>query len=211
MKFEIVLVLSLVVLGSHFGFTQDTIKLRNASFEEFDENVMRLGQVPREWIDLGDATMTPVDIQPGQWNVDKPAQEGSYYVGMVARDNNTWEGIGQKLDGVLKKDSEYDMSIWLAKAPKFRSKSPLSVEEVLFNAPTILKIWGYNEETKEEELLAQSQPIGNEVWTKYSFTLAPKLGSYTEIDLVVYYAPGHENENGNLLIDNCSDIVEKSK
>lgn len=41
-------------------------------------------------------------MQPsGSWNVTRVAQDGETYVGMVVRENNTWEAISQKLKGVL--------------------------------------------------------------------------------------------------------------
>ena len=92
------------------------------------------------------------------------------------------------------------------------SPSPLSNDEILnFNAPTMLKIWGYNTVTHAEELLAESQPIGVAKWTKYRFEFKPQNGDYDEIDLMAYYAPGQEGKNGNLLLDNCSTILKVTK
>jgi hypothetical protein len=84
-------------------------------------------------------------------------------------------------------------------------------EPVSFVNPTILKIWGYNTKTGEDELLAESTPPGHSEWIKYEFILQPKKGSYNEIDLMAYYAEGFEQTNGNLLIDHCSDIVKVTK
>lgn len=195
-----------VLLLASSAYAQDTIKLNNPSFEQDRPGI---GKVPESWIDLGSKDMTPVDIQPGIWNVRLAAQDGQSYVGMVVRDNNTWEGIGQILDGVLEQGSTYTFSLWLAKSNTYTSATPLSNgEEVIFKAPTVLKIWGYNTESKAEELLAESQVIGIEKWTKYQFILMPQFADYNEIDLMAYYSPGHENECGNLLIDNCSAIVK---
>ena len=58
------------------------------------------------------------------------------------------------------------------------------------------------------EMDEESQAIGIEKWTKYQFVLKPQHANYNEIDLMAYYAPGYENKNGNLLIDNCSTIVK---
>jgi len=37
------------------------------------------------------------------------------------------------------------------------------------------------------------------------------LTDFDELDLMAYFAPGFERMNGNLLIDNCSPIVETEK
>ena len=184
---------------------QETIALKNASFEE---NEPACCVLPDHWINLGAADQTPPDIQPGFFQVVLPAQDGKQYIGLVVRENNTWEGVGQVLDDLLLKDSFYTFSLWLARSIVYRSATRLSTELVNHNAPTILKIWGYNTKTQQEELLAESQPMSHSQWIRYEFVLNPKLADYNELDLMAYYAPGHEQKNGNLLIDNCS-IIEK--
>lgn len=188
---------------------QERIELKNPSFET---DKPQMGKTPEGWIDLGVVNSSPVDVQPGFWDVTLPAQDGKNYVGMVVRENNTWEGIGQVLEGLLRKDSTYSFSVWLAKSRIHMSPSPNSNGEILnFKAPAILKIWGYNTATRAEELLAESQPIGIAAWTKYTFVFTPRIADYDEIDLMAYYAKGMEGKNGHLLIDNCSEIVKISK
>ena len=160
---------------------------------------------------MGSDNETPPDIQPGWFGVSMEAQEGKNFMGMVVRDNNTWEGIGQKLGGWLKEDSSYTFSVWLARSNVYRSVSRMTGAEINYNAPTILKIWGVNTRTNEEELLAESAAISHSVWTRYTFTLKPLKSDYDEIDLMAYYAPGSEGKNGNLLIDNCSAIEAEKK
>ena len=186
-------------------FAQDTISLKNPSFES---NVARPAAVPGGWIDLGLDTDTPPDIQPGSFWVDMPARDGRTYVGLVVRENNSWEGLGQRLTGFLQKDATYSFSIYLARSKRYMSATRTSRQEINFEAPTILKIWGYNTTTQQEELLAESAAVSHSEWTKYSFILKPTLASYDELDLMAYYAVGFEKQNGNLLLDNCSAIVK---
>jgi len=188
---------------------QDRIELKNPSF---DSDAAQMGKTPEGWIDLGVENSSPVDIQPGFWDVTLPAQDGRNFVAMVVRENNTWEGIGQVLEGWMRKDSTYSFSVWLAKSRIYMSPSPNSNGEILnFKAPTVLKIWGYNTSTRAEELLAESQPVGIAAWTKYTFVFTPRIADYDEIDLVAYYAKGQEGKNGNLLLDNCSAIIQVPK
>ncbi len=184
---------------------QDTLYLLNPSFE-MDRQFP--GQIPMFWRDLGNPSETPTDIQPGSFEVTKRAQAGSYYVGMVTRENNTWEGIAQQLNGKLAKDSTYKFGLWLATAPHYRAVSRVTGELADYNQPVMLKIWGVNTTTKAEELLAETEPVLHASWLQYVFTLQPGGSDYDEIQLLVYYAKGFMRTNGNLLIDNCSPIVK---
>jgi hypothetical protein len=184
---------------------QKTIPLQNPSFE-WDEP--QPGMPPGGWMNMGANDETPSDIQPGFFGVKMEAQDGERYVGMVVRDNNTWEGIGQKLNGWLKRDSTYTFSLYLARSNNYQSVSRATGEEVNFKSPTILKIWGVNTRTAEEELLAESSTVSHSIWTRYTFMLQPSIADFDEINLMAYYAPGNEGKNGNLLIDDCSAIVE---
>ena len=183
---------------------QDIIYLKNPSFEE---DMPGAGKVATDWLDLGAPNDTPPDIQPGAFSVTIPPQHGNVYLGLVTRDINTWEGVGQELDGFLEKDSVYSFSLWLTRSEIYLSTSKLNGYEANYVKPTVLKIWGVNTRTGQEELLAESVTPEFFKWTQYTFTLKPTVADFNEIDLMAYYAPGFEQKNGNLLIDNCSAIV----
>ena len=182
---------------------QQVFTLKNPSFEQDKPNA---GQTPSGWINLGASSETPSDIQPGAFEVTLKAQDGKVYAGLTVRDNNTWEGIGQRLSGWLQKDSAYTFSVWLARSPVLMSNSRATQQFVNYNAPTVLKIWGINSITNQEELLAESEAISHSKWALYTFTLKPTVANLDEIDLMAYYARGFEQKNGNLMIDNCSAI-----
>ncbi len=190
------------------AFAQDTIQLKNPSFEAKEAIP---ATTPVDWLNLGPAGETPPDIQPGWFAVDLAPQNGKTYLGLIVRENNTWELVGQRLSGFLRKDSVYTLSVYLARSQKFMSPTKTSRENVKFNAPTILKIWGYNTRTEKEELLAESSAVSHSEWVKYTFSLKPTVDNFDELDLSSYYAPGFEKKNGNLLIDNCSPIIKVPK
>lgn len=164
------------------------------------------GTTPSKWINVGAPTYSPPDIQPGFFGVSLEAQHGQNYVSLAVRQDNTWEGIGQKLKAPLKKGKSYAFSVWLTRSQAFISAIRDEAEPANFNSPTILKIWGYNAMTQREELLAESVPVGHSKWVCYTFVLSPTLDDFDQIDLTAYYAPGFELKNGHLLLDNCSDI-----
>lgn len=200
---NVILLLLLPWIGNVRVIGQDVFNLNNPSFEA---DKSQCCTVPEGWMDLGAENESPPDIQPGSFNVVLQAQDGKQYLGMVVRDNNTWEGVGQKLNGFLKKDSSYRFSVYLSRSNAYQSLSRATGKEVNYNAPTCLKIWGVNHEMQTEELLAQSSAVGHSEWTLYTFTLKPTVSDFDEIDLMAYYGPGYEKTNGNLLIDNCSTI-----
>lgn len=208
MKAQTILLLFFICFPLKGLWGQDSILLKNPSFEADSPGA---GKAPSDWINLGATHETPPDIQPGFFQVTMPAKDGQNYLGLVVRAFSTWEGIGQKLNDFLIKDTEYSFSLWLTRSNAYSSPLKGKSEIMKFNGPTVLKIWGYNTKTKQEELLAESQPVSHSKWVRYEFVLKPSLADFDELDLMAYYAPGHENENGNLLIDNCSAIVKIEK
>lgn len=186
---------------------QTTIRLQNPSFEW--DNVQP-GKVPSGWTDLGMEGESPPDILPGPWEVKLEAAHGTTYLGLVVRDNNTWEGIGQTLKGRITKDSAYTFSVDLAYCDTFLSFSRINFrEDVYYDTPTVLRIWGINSIFNRKELLAESTVIDHTDWIRYAFTLKPTKADCDVLQLMAYYAPGKEKMNGNLLVDNCSDIELK--
>ena len=185
---------------------QTAIHLKNPSFE-FDKR--QAGKVPEGWIDLGMEGETPPDIQPGFWGVKMKAKDGKKYLGLVVRDNYSWEGIAQVLEGRMIKDSTYTFSLDLANYNWFVAVSRLTGKGVFYAAPTVLRIWGVSTVLNKRELLAESDAVDHGNWLRYSFELKPKKADCDRFELVAYYAPGREMANGNLLIDNCSDIELK--
>ncbi|MEL6944017.1 MAG: hypothetical protein AAFO82_15255, partial [Bacteroidota bacterium] len=97
-------------LFSFHAKSQETIRLNNPSFEDFP----RHSHVPRGWYDCGFADESPPDIHPqmdgGEFSVNAIPVSGRTYLGMVVRDNGTWEIIGQRLKFPLKTNQCYDFS-----------------------------------------------------------------------------------------------------
>ncbi len=82
---------------------QEVIKIKNASFEDFEdrENFDYIAN----WNDLGFDGETPPDVEPGNFELKTKAKHGGHYLVMVTRDNNTWESLYQELESPLVKDS----------------------------------------------------------------------------------------------------------
>ncbi len=196
--------LAILLSGTATAAAQGVIVLKNPSFEI---DVVQPGFVPTDWKNAGFLSHTPPDIQPGQFGSDMAAKHGKKYLGMVVRDDGTWEGVGQVLTDKLLKDSAYSFSALLAQSGQYVSGSIRTGREVNYDAPTVLRIFGLNTATGQTEMLAQSQPMHQAVWKVHSFLLRPQTGDYDQINLTAYYARGSEKQNGNLLLDGCSDIT----
>ena len=179
------------------------IKFKNPSFEDYPQ----VGKTPIEWLDGGFFGESPVDILPAaKFKVTQEAYDGDSYVGMVVRDINTWERIGQKLNMSIEKGYCYSFSAYLMCSTTYESMSQLTRKMVNYNNPTILRVWGSNSAMSDIELLAESPVVDNRKWKKFDFVFYPKK-KWDHIFFEVYYVPGTSTPyNGNLLMDNLSKL-----
>jgi len=180
------------------------IYLNNPSFED----VPRASATPSGWYDCGQMRDSPPDVQPGFWEVSTPAVNGSSYLGMVVRDNDTWESVGQRLSRPLEINSCYEITLYLSKAPKYLSKSPMSTDVVDFATPACVQIWGGNGYCDKAELLYKSTIINHSRWVEYNCRISPKTGNCSFLLIEVFYkTPVLFPYNGHVLIDNLSPIT----
>lgn len=197
----------LCLLSSPFALmgqeSLEVIQLINPSFEDMP----RHSKAPRAWSDCGFKGESAPDIQPsGIFSVTKPASDGNTYLGLVVRDNDTWESVGQELTKPMEKGKCYSFSIALCRSELYVSISRLSDQTANYTTPAKLRIYGGNSFCERKELLAESPMIANTRWQDYNFKLEPSK-NYTFLILEAYYkTPTLVPYNGNLLVDNFSDI-----
>jgi hypothetical protein len=107
--------LSVLVILSNFTLKAqgEPIILDNPSFEDMP----RHSKEPRFWTNCGDPAESPPDVQPDYtFQVSKSAFDGNTYLGMVVRDNDTWEEVGQMLSSPMRQGTCYKFSIKLARS-----------------------------------------------------------------------------------------------
>ena len=189
------------------GSDEQPIILQNPSFEDFP----RLSYTPSQWYDCDRFGQSPVDIHPvpaSQFQVDKTAYHGDTYLGMVVRDNDTWEEIGQRLSRPLIGNNCYEFSIHLSRSATYVSLSSSdSSKKVNYATPIKLRIWGGNGYCKKAELLAESSLVINTRWLEFNFRFEPKSNhSYITFE-AFYQTPSPFPYNGNILLDNAQPIV----
>ncbi len=159
------------------------------------------------WYDCGKADETPPDVQPGSFSVTKVPSHGNTYLGLVVRDNETWEGVSQRLSRPLEKDHCYEFTMDVCRAELYLSTSKLTGQEANYATPAKLRVFGGTGFCSKAELLYETAVITNTRWLGHTFRLTPKNGNYQYIFIEAYYkTPVLFPYNGNILLDNASPI-----
>lgn len=167
-------------------------------------------KTPFGWRDCGFLPdETPPDIQPsGQFQVTRPAMDGRTYLGMVVRENDTWERVSQQLSRPMEAGVCYEFNIHLCRSMTYLSALRENTQNMKsFTKPAVLRIWAGTSPCDRREMLAQSISIENTEWKKFTFKLRAK-GPYTYLILEAFYkTPTPVPYNGNILLDLASDLV----
>lgn len=197
----------LAFFSSSSLWAQETqvIYLENPSFED----IPGPGRTPRAWTDCGHHQESPPDIQPyGGFNVTRPAKHGRTYLGLVGRDNNTWEAVAQRLTEPMAQGTCYKFSLQACKSPIYLSPTRKNqTRPTNFKDGMVLRIWGGNATCDRLELLDEiKEPINHFDWRLYNFEFTPKA-AYSYLTIEAYYkTPVLAPYNGNVLIDHASEI-----
>lgn len=188
----------------------EPILLNNPSFEDMPRPSMQ----PRGWYDCGYLNFpleSPPDIHPvsdePSFGVDRAAYDGKTYLGMVVRENESWESIAQRLVRPLEAGKCYSFSIHIATSGTYLSSIRGGSKEVSFTEPLKLRIWGGSGLCGKDILLAESSLIKNKQWKEYSFKFEPTRTVKYLILEAFFKTPTLSPPNGNILLDNASPIT----
>ncbi len=211
MKFATLIGLFSLVIANSVHAQDEPIFLVNPSFEGTPAEGTYDNSLPTGWYDCGFPGETIPDIHPvpggGKFQVTKPPYDGNSYLGMVVRENDTWEMVSQRLSSPLIGGKCYEFSIHLCRSELYVSPSRVSGEYVNYTNPAKLRIWAGNGYCLKTELLAESSVIINTRWLEYNFRFEPKQ-TYTHIVFEAFYrTPTPFPYNGNILLDNASPII----
>ncbi len=222
------LLLSLIFISGILPelYAQDRdITLRNPSFEGIPHiGNVRYANSILGWSDCGLSKFpgeSPPDLQPGHFKVKTEPYHGRSYIGLVVRDNETWESVSQSLSAPLKVGKCYNFSLYLAQSENYRSparKTGISAEESAITGakldsidhvtPCVLRIWGGKSSCQgsKTELLAETPVINHPDWVEYNFKFEPTEEHYF-VTLEAYVkTPSIFPYNGHILMDNLSSI-----
>lgn len=209
--YRMLIFLGVFLGGDAFAQHPGDIFLQNGSFEDQPACC----RPPAGWVDCGFKGETPPDVQPALddanrpfFNVTKTAFAGNTYLGMVVRENDTYERVAQRLLKPLQKGTCYQFSIYLCRSETYLSASNRNEPDKLkeFTQPITLRIWGGDAFCHQKQLLAESALIHNTDWKKYEFEFEVKQEMwYFELE-AFYKTPVLFPYNGNVLLDNASHI-----
>ncbi len=205
----------LSILLFSFGETLaqgEPIELNNSSFEDF----ARPGQQPRGWYDCGDINFpleTPPDVHPidddsgrNNFGVTKKAFDGDTYLGMVVRENDSYESVAQRLKKPLMPGKCYSFSIYVATSKIYKSGIRGSEEVVDFTTPIKLSIKGGLGFCDNAVSLGTTKLITHSDWKEYTFKFEPKRKITYIVFEASYQTPTFNPPNGNILLDKASAI-----
>jgi len=188
------LTLIIFCLSGYFVCLGQYIELVNSSFEGDPSDAT----VPQGWMPCKEGT-TP-DILPGYWGVYTEPSDGDTYVGLITRQNNTWESIGQRLTNTLEKGRCYSWSMDLAHSDTYSG----------YNNPIKVRIWASKLKCQKDQLIYESVVIEHLDWQTYSFRFTPD-GDYRYIMIEAFYSEKPFQYKGNILIDRVRSIMACDK
>lgn len=208
---KICLVSSLVMLTLHLS-GQD-VKILNGGFEDRPHLGSREGPPIKEWFDCGRLTFpyeSPPDIHQGVnrdtsfWENTQASAQGKTYLGMVVRQNDTYEALSQRLSMPLRAGKCYSFSIYLSRSEKYISGLTNDETPRNFSNPTVFRLWGGEGLCGDSELLAESPAVNHSEWRQYNFKIEPS-GNYPYIRIEAFYeTPVLFAYNGHILLDGAS-------
>lgn len=177
--------------------------------ESFEKDKAKMGKMPTDWENCGAKGETPVDIHGEKYayfGVTQKAQNGGNFVALVARKNNTVEGMGQRLQERLHKNTTYTFKLYLAHASKYLANMNKETPEQDYNKPVVLRIWGGSSSCEKSWLLAQTLPVEHQNWEEYTISFTGE----EDVDFIILEAYFAEDKpyNGNILIDDISPIFK---
>ena len=170
------------------------IHLQNASFEGESQDAT----VPVGWHACARGS-TP-DILPDVWGVYTEPSDGDSFLGLITREDGSFESIGQRLPVYLKKDTCYAFSLDLAFSKTYAG----------YNKPIKLRIWGGKRKNDTRQLLLETDFIEHTDWKRYvvSFFAKQKI-KYLIFE--AFYVNEPVPRRGNILLDNISAIKKCDK
>lgn len=194
----------LFLMITSMGISQDMIYLTNPSFEDQP----RHSQPPANWADCGFSGESPPDVQPsGDFGVYREASAGNTYLGMVVRENETFERVSQRLSKPFQVGKCYEFSLALVKSRYYISPTSSRPDEYTnYTTPVKIRIWGGYQNCKPKQMLDDTEPVAHYDWRTYNFKLEPDA-AYTHIFIEAFYdTPVMFPYNGNILVDDASPI-----
>jgi len=178
-----------LILISISGIAQ-SITLNNPSFEDEPSDAT----TPMGWFECTEST-TP-DIFPGYWGVYEEASDGDTYLGLIIREDRSYEAIGQRTSAAMLTEKCYKFTIDLAHSNTYAG----------YNAPAKLRIYIGSSKCSQGQMVFQSDLIKHTDWKTYLIEFTPKEESHYIFFEAVDKKGIILGSKGNILLDAVSNI-----
>ena len=211
MKISLSIIFTIFIIIHHAFGQIESIYLENPSFEGNPLEGFLNGVMLEGWYDCSFPGETIPDVHPvknSTFRVETPPADGHTYLGLVVRDNNTWERITQRLSSPLQAGTSYSFSIQLARSITYESPTRTNSQLQNWTTPCVLRIWGGHSACSRVELLGESDLVMNSSWKTSHFLLKPSK-NYSHIVFEAFYqSTSTRPYNGNLLLDHASNFIQ---
>lgn len=164
-------------------------RLINPSFEDEPADAT----TPQGWHPCDEWT-TP-DIFPGFWGVYNEPSHGRTYVGIITRENSTYEQFGQRFSEPLQKGKCYQTAIDLAHSIIYSG----------YNKPIKVRIYLGTNRCEKDQLIFESPEIKSMNWETFPIQFVPSQ-VYNYIIIEAYFSDEPFSHKGNILLDNIRQI-----
>ncbi len=181
------------------AFAQSSEYITNPSFED----TPRQNYPPEGWFDCSFHNESPIDVHGYEsefFGVKELPADGETFVGMVTRDNETYEGISTKVLQPLLADSTYEISIMVKQASAYNSISRATSRPVNYINPTLLEAWAGQLSCQMNTFLWEYKVEGYGNWDLVTFNLTPEK-NIRYLSLYARHPENAEYTNGHILID----------
>jgi len=168
--------------------------LQNPSFEDKPADAT----TPQGWLPC--APYTTPDIFPGYWGVYNEATEGDTFVGLITREDGSFESISTRLTENLEAGLCYSFSMDLAHSKTYAG----------YNGSIKIKIYIGGEKCSKAQLIYETDLIKHPEWRSYPIQFYAKDDA-RYILIEASYTKKRFSHKGNILIDNISPIINCNK
>jgi len=178
-----------IILSLILNLSAQSIELLNPSFEDQPQDAT----IPQGWTVCKEGT-TP-DILPGFWGVYTIPSDGQSYLGLITRNNGTWESIGQRLTAPLKKGTCYQWALDMAHSDTYSG----------YSGAIKIRVWISKLKCQKDQLIYESPLIEHLDWKTYEVKFAPK-DEYRYILIEAFHSEAPFQFQGNILVDRLQEI-----
>jgi hypothetical protein len=141
----------------------------------------------------------------GLYRVQLSAADGQTYVGMVCRDNGTFESIGQQLPTPLAGGQCYRWQGQAARTTRYLSIARSTLRPDDFSAPVRLAFYGGTDACADDYLLGESDSIRFADWQLLTVILrVPATSTHLRIGVLPFDTTA---ANGHVLLDHLQPLV----